>query len=54
MLINRGVDIYTISKMVGHTKIEMTIAAYGHLYPDKRQQITDVFGNEVKRHKKEP
>jgi Site-specific recombinase XerD len=43
MLINKGVDIYTISKMVGHTKIDMTIGTYGHLYPDKRQEITNIF-----------
>jgi len=45
MLINKGADIYTISKMVGHTEIGMTIGTYGHLYPDKRQQITDIFGD---------
>lgn len=43
MLIAKGVDIYTISQMLGHADIKTTINTYGHLYPDKRKQITDLF-----------
>lgn len=43
MLINKGVDIYTVSQMVGHESIKTTIDIYGHLYPDKRQYITSLF-----------
>ncbi len=43
MLINKGVDIYTIKEVVGHAKISMTMDTYGHLYPDKRRKITKIF-----------
>lgn len=43
MLINKGVDIYTISQMVGHGDIKTTINTYGDLYPDKRAYITSLF-----------
>lgn len=43
MLINKGVDIYTISQMVGHADIKTTINTYGDLYPDKRAYITSLF-----------
>lgn len=40
MLIHKGVDIYTIKEVVDHAKIAMTLDTYGHLYPDKRKEIT--------------
>ena len=43
MLINKGVDIYTISQMVGHADTKTTINTYGDLYPDKRTYITSLF-----------
>lgn len=48
MLINKGVDIYTISCMVGHGNINTTIDTYGDLYPDKRQFITSLFDQNKK------
>jgi len=43
MLINKNVDIYTISQMFGHADIKTTINTYGHLYPDKRKEITNLL-----------
>lgn len=43
MLINKGVDIYTVSKMLGHKSITTTMDIYGHLYDEKRKEITDLF-----------
>lgn len=40
MLINKGIDIYTISQMLGHGDIKTTINTYGHLYPDKKRNYT--------------
>lgn len=45
MLINKNVDIYTISRMVGHNDIKTTINIYGDLYPDKRKYVTSLFGS---------
>lgn len=45
MLISKGVDIFTIKEIVGHAKISMTIDTYGHLYPDKRKEITQLLSN---------
>jgi len=43
MLINKGVDIYTIAELVGHTDIKMTMNTYAHLYPNKRRQISKIL-----------
>ncbi len=41
MLIEMGVDIFEISKRLGHESIKTTIDTYGHLYPDKDQKLAD-------------
>lgn len=43
MLISKNVDIFTVKELVGHSKISMTIDTYGHLYPDKRKEISNLF-----------
>ncbi|OUP99922.1 hypothetical protein B5E91_12600 [Thomasclavelia spiroformis] len=43
MLINKGVDVYTISRMGVHDDIKTTINTYGDLYPNKRAYITSLF-----------
>lgn len=43
MLINKGVDIYTIAKIVGHSSIKTTLDTYGHLYDEKRKEISDLL-----------
>lgn len=42
-LTNKGVDIYTISQMLGHGDIKTTINTYGHLYPDKKRNYTVIW-----------
>lgn len=43
LLISKGVDIYTISKLMGHATVVTTSKIYGHLYDKKRKEITDLF-----------
>jgi integrase len=43
LLISKGVDIYTVSKMMGHATVVTTSKTYGHLYDEKRKAITDLF-----------
>ena len=43
VLINAGVPITTISKLVGHTSVEVTWKVYSHLYPDTLSDAIDVF-----------
>lgn len=43
VLINAGVPITTISKLVGHTSVEMTWKVYSHLYPDTLSEAIDIF-----------
>ena len=43
MLINKGVDIYTIKDLVGHNKITTTMDVYGHLYEEKRKSVGDLL-----------
>ena len=45
MCINKGLDIFLISELVGHDNIKMTINTYGHLYQEKRKSVIDVFGD---------
>ena len=43
MLIFKKVDIFTISRVVGHTDIKMTTQIYGHLYDKTRDEISDIL-----------
>lgn len=43
MLIYKKVDIFTISKVVGHTDIKITTQTYGHLYDKMREEISDIL-----------
>lgn len=47
MLINKGVDIYTIKELLGHDTINTTLNTYGHLYDSKRKEITKLFNNKL-------
>lgn len=42
-LISKGIDIYTVSKMLGHTSISITADVYGHLYPSARKTVQNVL-----------
>lgn len=41
MMINLGVDIYALSKFMGHASIEETTGTYGHLYPSTQAKLID-------------
>lgn len=43
LLISRGVDIYTVSKLMGHTSVAITSGIYGHLYDKKRKAVADLL-----------
>lgn len=43
MLINKGVDIYTVKELLGHDTINTTLNTYGHLYDEKRRGISKLF-----------
>jgi integrase len=45
MMINLGVDIYALSKLMGHASIEETTQTYGHLYPSTQAKIIDRLNN---------
>jgi integrase len=38
-LISKGVNIYTISRRVGHSSITMTMDVYGHLLPSSQDEV---------------
>ena len=52
VLINAGVPITTISKLVGHTSVEVTWKVYSHLYPDTLSDAIDVFDQMMVSNKK--
>lgn len=43
MLIARGVDIFTVSRLMGHSSVTTTSAIYGHLYKETRQSISEML-----------
>lgn len=43
MMINKGADIYTLSRVMGHGSITITTDTYGHLYDDKRRALMQLF-----------
>lgn len=43
LLISKGVDIYTVSKMMGHSNIQMTASRYAHLYTDTYREVASLL-----------
>lgn len=48
MMMN-GIDLKTISELVGHTTAEMVDQRYGHLSPDHKRKATEIFGSAMDR-----
>jgi integrase len=49
MLINSNVPITVISRLLGHTSIEMTWKVYSHLYPTTSNEAIDVINSQLKK-----
>lgn len=43
MLINNGVDVYIVSKRLGHKNILTTINVYAHLYEERESEVLEVL-----------
>lgn len=43
LLISKGVDIYTLSKIMGHSSIDTTARIYGHLYDESRRKVASLL-----------
>lgn len=46
MMINRGVEPFTLMNLLGHESITTTMNVYGHLYDEKLRGISNMFGSE--------
>jgi len=46
VLINKGVSIYEVQTLLGHSTIQMT-QRYAHLAPDRLQNRTEIVGNVI-------
>ena len=44
-LINNHVDIYRVSKILGHSSIKVTESVYLHLLPESSMEAVSVFDN---------
>lgn len=42
-LISKGVNMYTVSRRLGHSSIQMTIDRYTHLMPDAQDEVVDAI-----------
>lgn len=47
-LINLGCAPLLISERLGHEKVQTTLSAYSHLYPNKHQKVVDMMQNQHK------
>lgn len=45
LLIEHNVSPLVIADRLGHESIEITLGTYGHLYPNKQQEIADILDN---------
>ena len=45
LLIEQGVQPMIISERLGHESIDITLNTYGHLYPNKQQEIANILDN---------
>ena len=43
-LVMRGVDLFTVAKLVGHSSIDMVVRVYGHLSPDHKRRAMVQLG----------
>lgn len=43
LLINNNVQLYTISKHLGHSDITTTANTYGHLYPNTEKELQSIL-----------
>ena len=48
MLINMGVDLFEISRRLGHESVKTTSDTYGHLYPDKDIKLASRINDMVR------
>jgi len=40
----RGVDLFTVAKLMGHSSIDMVVRVYGHLLPDHKRRAMAQLG----------
>lgn len=43
LLINMGVSPLVISERLGHEKVSTTLDIYGHLYPSKQEEVSEML-----------
>ena len=51
MLIDMGMQISAISERLGHEKVSTTLNIYGHLYPNKQQELAKLIDKIMKKRK---
>ena len=52
IMIANGVDIVTVSKMLGHAKTSMTTDTYSHIIEDAKRNATECVADVILRRKK--
>lgn len=46
LLIHKGVEVLAIKERLGHESIKTTLNTYGHLYPNKQNEIANMLNDE--------
>lgn len=46
LLIHKGVEVLAIKERIGHESIKTTLNTYGHLYPNKQNEIANMINDE--------
>jgi integrase len=40
----RGIDLFTVAKLMGHSSIDMVVRVYSHLSPDHKRRAMAQLG----------
>ena len=40
----RGIDLFTVAKLMRHSSIDMVVRVYGHLSPDHKRRVMAQLG----------
>jgi integrase len=52
LLMSEGVDVATVSKLLGHADINVTLRRYGHAIKEKARKATDTLSKTLSRRKR--
>jgi integrase len=47
-MLNRGVQVFIVSRRLGHSTVQITMDLYGHILPGAQREAADLMGELVR------